>query len=160
MRRIIDYTPAGRPDSPLTKAYEIRASIAGESRAIKRVFMSHKSGDYNEARGVGRRLAIAGLSVYFVEDDPSVASGDRDHLPNEIKEAVRLSTGLLVYASNRLVDGDASWVCFEVGLAEMRDILTARYTVTDRSTFLLSPIRGLQAVELSLNSWINRVKHS
>lgn len=160
MRRIANYLPAGRPDSPLTKANEIRASIASESSAVKCVFMSHKTGDYDRAREVGRRLANAGLSVYFVEDDPEVAPGDHDHLPVEIKDAVRRSAGLLVYASNLLVEGDASWVCFEVGLAEMRGIATARYTVTYRTTSLLSPIRGLEAVEGSLDSWIYRVKYS
>ena len=160
MRRILNYTPAGRPDSPITKAYEIRDSIASEESEVKRVFMSHKTGDYNDARRVGHRLVNAGLSVYFVEDDPYVAPGDRDHLPEEIKDAVRSSAGLLVYASDRLVDGDASWVCFEVGLGEMRNIATARYTVTRRWTTLLSPIRGLEAVEGSLDMWIITVKYS
>ena len=150
---------ASRPDFALAKAHEIRNSIASESHLSRRVFMSHKTGDYNDARVVGSQLAIGGLSVYFVEDDPSVASGDRDHLPDEIKDAVRRSAGLLVYASDRLIEGDASWVCFEVGLAEMRNIATARYTVTMVWRTLLSPIRGLETVERSLDSWIYKVKY-
>lgn len=150
---------ARQPSVVLDRAHDIRSSIAGEPRLTRRVFMSHKTGDYNDAHLVGRQLAIAGLSVYFVEDDPSVASGDRDRLPSEIKHAVRDSAGLLVYASDRLLKGDASWVCFEVGLAEMRNIATARYTVTTYWWNLLSPIRRLEAVERSLESWISKVKH-
>ena len=66
---------------------------------------------------------------------------------------MRQSAGLLVYASDRLVDDDSSWVCFEVGLAEMRNLVTGRYTVTNRSTLLLSPIRGLRPVEQQLSTW-------
>lgn len=153
MRRIRAYMQPARPDLPLTESTEIRASFISEPSNAKRVFMSHKTGDYYDAKAVGRRLAGVGLYVYFVEDDPQVGPGDRDQLPGEIKEAVRRSAGLLVYASDRLVDKDASWVCFEVGLAQMRNILTGRYTVTDRSTELLSPIRGLQRVEHGLARW-------
>ena len=160
MRRIKNYIPAGRPRTAYAMASEIRRSIASESPGARRVFMSHKTGDYDDASAVGHRLASAGLSVYFVEDDPAVRPGDHDHLPAEIKDAVRRSAGLLVYASDRLVAGDASWVCFEVGLADMRGIATARYTVTSYPTSLLSPIRGLEAVERSLGSWVNRVKYS
>ena len=92
------------------------------------VFISHKTADYDDAKRPARRLAANGLSVYFVEDDPSVAPGDRNALPDEIKKVVRACKGLLVYASDTLVAGDASWVCFEVGLAEMVDMEAARYT--------------------------------
>ena len=160
MRRIRQYLQAGRPDRPLTESRDIRASIQSEAIQAKRVFMSHKTGDYVDAVSVGQQLAKEGLSVYFVEDDDAVRPGDRDHLPDEIKDAVRRSAGLLVYASNRLLDEDASWVCYEVGLAEMRDLATARYTVTNRSPALLSPIRGLEAVENSLSAWIVKVKYA
>ena len=160
MRMIRAYVQANQPDSPFTESAEIRASVRSEPVSTKRVFMSHKTGDYHNANVVGQRLLNMGLSVYFVHDDPSVAPGDRDQLPGEVKEAVRRSSGLLVYASDRLVDLDASWVCFEVGLAEMQNMATARYTATTRSGNLLSPIRGLERVENSLGKWAIKVKRS
>lgn len=159
MRRIGHYIRARQPSVVLDRAHDIHSSVHSESYLTRRVFMSHKTGDYYDAISVGHKLASAGLSVYFVEDDPAVAPGDRDRLPSEIKDAVRQSAGLLVYASDLLLEGDASWVCFEVGLAEMRNIATARYTVTTRWRNLLSPIRGLESVERSLESWISKVKH-
>ena len=159
MRRIRAYVQPDRPDLSFTETAQIRARVASEPRTAKRVFMSHKSDDYNDAKVVGRRLLNAGLAVYFVHDDPSVAPGDRDHLPYEVKDAVRRSAGLLVYASDKLVVLDSSWVCFEVGLAEMRNIETARYTTTARSSELLSPIRGLARVEYTLSQWATKLKY-
>lgn len=160
MRTIRAYIQPDHPDVPLTESAEIRASVRSEAVETKRVFMSHKTGDYYDANAVAGELFDLGLSVYFVQDDPNVAPGDRDQLPDEIKTAVRRSAGLLVFASDRLVDLDSSWVCFEVGLAQMRNIATARYTVTRRSARLLSPIRGLERVEDNLGLWAIDVKYS
>ena len=160
MRMIRAYIQADGRDPPLTESAAIRASVRSEPTGTKRVFMSHKTGDYPQAFTVGNKLSRFGLSVYFVHDDPDVAPGDRDQLPSEVKSAMRHSNGLLVYASDNLVDLDASWVCFEVGLAEMRSMVTARYTVTNRSRRLLSPLRGLERVEKNLGVWANKVKRS
>lgn len=160
-RRIVGYLPA-RSTVPITAESRLHAHLDDERRrprhSVACVFMSHKTGDYQEAEVVGRELSAEGLGVYFVEDDPNVAAGDRDELPDEIKEVMRWCSGLLVYASSRLVDEDSSWVCFEVGLAEMRDSETARYTTTYRSSQLLSPIRGLAPVEDRLDVWAQLVK--
>ena len=121
------------------------------------VFMSHKTVDYTAAQRPARQLTAFGLGVYFVEDDPNVPAGDRDTLPDEIKAVVRRCKGLLVYASDALVDEDSSWVCFEVGLAEMTDDHTARYTTTHRGRALLSPLRDLDAVEARLPAWAQLV---
>ena len=160
MRTIRAYIQPDLPDLPFTERAEIRASVRAEAVETKRVFMSHKTGDYDDAKTVAGRLFDHGLSVYFVQDDPNVAPGDRDQLPDEVKEAVRRSAALLVFASDRLVDLDSSWVCFEVGLAQMRNIATARYTVTRRSAQLLSPVRGLERVESKLGMWAIDIKYS
>lgn len=124
------------------------------------VFISHKTIDYDDAKIPAGQLAANGLSVYFVEDDLSVAPGDRDTLPDEIKKVIQASKGLLVYASDTLIDEDASWVCFEVGLAEMKDMETARYTATSREGDLLSPLRRLDPVEGKLSRWAKKVQAS
>ena len=124
-----------------------RADFVASNLTGHLVFISHKTADYDDAKRPARRLAANGLSVYFVEDDPSVAPGDRNALPDEIKNVVRACKGLLVYASDTLVAGDASWVCFEVGLAEMVDMEAARYTATSHDNDLLSPLRGLDPIE-------------
>lgn len=160
MRRIRAYIQPDLPDLPRTESADIRASVRSEAVETRRVFMSHKTGDYDDAKVVAARLLAEGLSVYFVHDDPNVAPGDRDQLPDEVKDAVRSSAALLVFASDRLVDQDSSWVCFEVGLAQMRNIATARYTATRRSQRLLSPIRGLERVESRLGLWAIDVKYS
>ena len=160
MRTIRAYVQPGVPGSPLTESAEITASVQSEGAATKRVFISHKTGDYPAARAISGPLFDLGLAAYFVHDDPAVAPGDRDQLPDEVRQAMRQSAALLVFASDRLVDQDSSWVCFEVGLAEMRNIPTARYTVTSRSADLLSPIRGLERVEKKLKAWAIDVKHA
>lgn len=81
MRMIRAYVQANQPDSPFTESAEIRASVRSEPDGTKRVFMSHKTGDYRYAKVVGQKLLRLGLSVYFVHDDPNVAQGTAINSP-------------------------------------------------------------------------------
>ena len=141
------------------RAKSVVLEHVGQHATHKTVFISHKTADYNEAEErVGKALSKQGLAVYFVEDDSSVSPGDRDELPGEIKTVMRKCNALLVYASEKLVSSDCSWICFEVGLAEMWTLSTARYTTIYSASRLLSPIRCLETVEQKLSQWAEKIK--
>ena len=98
MRRIRAQIHPDLPGLPFTETAEIRTYVEAEPVGAERVFISHKTGDYDDAKAVVARLLDYGLPVYFTEDDPNVASGNRGRIPNETKDTVRRSVGLLVFA--------------------------------------------------------------
>ena len=96
------------------------STVEQRSTYDKIVFLIAQDRGLQGSRGASGKAGLSAkgiLCVYFIEDDPSVSPGDRDDLPDEIKQVMRKCNALLVYASKKLADSDCSWICFEVGLA-------------------------------------------
>ena len=129
-----------------TKDYPITAGQQYVDSELKRIFMSHKTGDTAAESEAKRITKTHRVIVYMAEWDPGVTPSS-NKLPDYLLRHIHISHGFLVHVSRPI--SISMWVGYEIGGAHAFGVKRAR--VEKSSAGLLPTV--LSALEKLSNNY-------